>query len=217
MAKKIQLLRGKEVKLKSATNPSGYVLSDGEFCVDTTQHKVFVGDANATPDGRFALANESDVKAMQTEVENVVQDVADIQTDYAKTASGNTISANSVAVGNAEGKLTGVNGTNGQVMGFGENGIPQAMNISMPVPAYNHMASATIPATGSSPVSVSIPGMPADCNCFLCMPAFTEWTSQPRNWNRLVSVVTDDTAGRILFHHTNSIDVAIPFVVFWTA
>lgn len=36
MTKKIQLLRGKEVKLKSATNPSGYVLSDAEFFVDTT-------------------------------------------------------------------------------------------------------------------------------------------------------------------------------------
>ena len=193
MAKKIQLLRCKEAKLKSTANPSGYALSDAEFFVDTTQHKVIVGDANATPDGRFALANESEVKAVQTEVENIAQDVADIQTDYAQTASGNTIAPNSVAVGNGEGKLTGVTGTAGQFVGFDANG-----------------------AVSGTTATVTVSGMIADADPFFVIP---QWGSDMANeksaWNKIISV--ESQAGSLKFTTNGSTTTAVTFKVFWTA
>lgn len=215
MAKKIQLLRGKEAKLKSATNPSGYALSDAEFFVDTTQHKVFVGDANATPDGRFTLANESDVKAVQTEVEGVAQDVADIQLDYAQTASGNTITANSVAVGNGDGKLTGVTGTAGQFIGFDANGVPQAQTVSASS-ALNKSATVTLPVVSGTTATVIVSGMVADADPFFVIP---QWSSNMTNeksaWNKIVSV--ESQAGSLKFTTSGSTTTAVTFNVFWTA
>lgn len=215
MAKKIQLLRGKEVNLKSATNPSGYVLSDAEFFVDTTQHKVIVGDANVTPDGRFALANESDVTAMQTEVENVVQDVADIQTDYAKTASGNTITANSVAIGNAEGKLTGVTGTAGQFIGFDANGVPIAQSVSA-AGALNKSATVTLPAVSGTTDTVAVSGMVANADPFFVIPQWgSDMTNEKSAWNKIISV--ESQAGSLKFTTSGSTATAVTFKVFWTA
>ncbi len=216
MAKKIQLLRGKEVKLKSATNPSGYALSDAEFFVDTTQHKVIVGDANATPDGRFALANESEVKAVQTEVEGIAQDVADIQLDYAQTASGNTITANSVAVGNNDGKLTGVTGIAGQFIGFDANGIPQAQTIDTSS-ALNKSATVTLPAISSgTTATVAVSGMVANADPFFVIP---QWSSNMTNeksaWNKIVSV--ESQAGSLKFTTSGSTTTTVTFKVFWTA
>lgn len=215
MTKKIQLLRGKEVKLKSATNPSGYALSDAEFFVDTTQHKVIVGDANATPDGRFALANESEVKAVQTEVENITQDVADIQTDYAQTASGNTIAPNSVAVGNGEGKLTGVTGTAGQFVGFDANGVPTAQSISTSS-ALNKSATVILPAVSGTTATVTVSGMIADADPFFVIP---QWGSDMANeksaWNKIISV--ESQAGSLKFTTSGSTATAVTFKVFWTA
>lgn len=215
MTKKIQLLRGKEVKLKSATNPSGYALSDAEFFVDTTQHKVIVGDANATPDGRFALANESEVKAVQTEVENITQDVADIQTDYAQTASGNTIAPNSVAVGNGEGKLTGVTGTVGQFIGFDANGVPTAQSISTSS-ALNKSATVTLPVISGTTATVTVSDMIADADPFFVIP---QWSSDIVNeksaWNKIISV--ESQAGSLKFTTSGSTATAVTFKVFWTA
>lgn len=215
MTKKIQLLRGKEVKLKSATNPSGYALSDAEFFVDTTQHKVIVGDANATPDGRFALANESEVKAVQTEVENIAQDVADIQTDYAQTASGNTIAPNSVAVGNGEGKLTGVTGTAGQFVGFDANGVPTAQSISTSS-ALNKSATVTLPVISGTTATVTVSDMIADADPFFVIP---QWSSDIVNeksaWNKIISV--ESQAGSLKFTTSGSTATAVTFKVFWTA
>ena len=215
MAKKIQLLRGKEAKLKSTANPSGYSLSDAEFFVDTTQHKVIVGDANATPDGRFALANESEVKAVQTEVENIAQDVADIQTDYAQTASGNTIAPNSVAVGNGEGKLTGVTGTVGQFIGFDANGVPTAQTISTSS-ALNKSATVTLPVISGTTATVTVSGMIADADPFFVIP---QWSSDIVNeksaWNKIISV--ESQAGSLKITTSGSTATAVTFKVFWTA
>lgn len=215
MAKKIQLLRGKEVKLKSTTNPSGYALSDAEFFVDTTQHKVIVGDVNATPDGRFALANESEVKAVQTEVENIAQDVADIQTDYAQTASGNTIAPNSVAVGNGEGKLTGVTGTAGQFVGFDANGVPTAQSISTSS-ALNKSATVTLPVVSGTTATVTVNGMVANADPFFVIPQWsTHMTDEKSAWNKIVSV--ESQAGSLKFTTSGSTATAVTFKVFWTA
>lgn len=215
MTKKIQLLRGKEVKLKSATNPSGYALSDAEFFVDTTQHKVIVGDANATPDGRFALANESEVKAVQTEVENITQDVADIQTDYAQTASGNTIAPNSVAVGNGEGKLTGVTGTTGQFIGFDANGVPTAQSISTSS-ALNKSATVTLPVVSGTTATVAVSGMVANADPFFVIPQWsTHMTDEKSAWNKIISV--ESQAGSLKFTTSGSTVTAVTFKVFWTA
>lgn len=215
MAKKIQLLRGKEAKLKSTANPSGYALSDAEFCVDTTQHKVFVGDANATPDGRFALANESEVKAVQTEVENIAQDVADIQTDYAQTASGNTIAPNSVAVGNGEGKLTGVTGTTGQFVGFDANGVPTAQSISTSS-ALNKSATVTLPVVSGTTATVAVSGMVANADPFFVIPQWsTHMTDEKSAWNKIISV--ESQAGSLKFTTSGSTATAVTFKVFWTA
>lgn len=237
MAKKIQLLRGQETKLKSTTNPSGYALSDAEFFVDTTQHKVFVGDANVTLDGRFALANESDVTAMQTEVENVVQDVADIQTDYAKTASGNTITANSVAIGNAEGKLTGVTGTAGQFIGFDVNGVPIAQSVSaagalnksatVTLPEWNGMTNDTSPGApsfevtndGNIRVTLHISGMVENADPFFVIP---QWSSsnidnEKNLWNQIISVESHEGILVFLIKGLPPIGPDVTFKVFWTA
>lgn len=215
MAKKIQLLRGQEAKLKSTTNPSGYVLSDAEFFVDTAQHKVFVGDANTTPDGRFALANESDVTALQTEVENVVQDVADIQTDYAKTASGNTITANSVAIGNAEGKLTGVTGTAGQFIGFDVNGVPIAQSVSA-AGALNKSATVTLPVVSGTTTTVVVSGMVANADPFFVIPQWdTNMTDEKSAWNKIISV--ESQVGSLKFTTSGSTTTSVAFKVFWTA
>mgnify|MGYP004463995375 CR=1 FL=1 len=215
MAKKIQLLRGKEVKLKSATNPSGYALSDAEFFVDTTQHKVIVGDANATPDGRFALANESEVKAVQTEVEGIAQDVADIQLDYAQTASGNTITANSVAVGNADGKLTGVTGTAGQFIGFDANGVPIAQSVNTSS-ALNKSATVTLPVVSGTTATVAVSGMVANADPFFVIPQWgANMTDEKSAWNKIISV--ESQAGSLKFTTSGSTATAVTFNVFWTA
>lgn len=215
MTKKIQLLRGKETSLKSTDNPSGYVLSDAEFFVDTTQHKVIVGDANATPDGRFALANESDVKAVQTEVEGIAQDVADIQLDYAQTASGNTITANSVAVGNGDGKLTGVTGTAGQFIGFDVNGVPQAQTIDTSS-ALNKSATVTLPVVSGTTATVTVSGMVADADPFFVIPQWSsDMTNEKSAWNKIVSV--ESQAGSLKFTTSGSTTTAVTFKVFWTA
>lgn len=215
MAKKIQLLRGKEAKLKSTANPSGYALSDAEFFVDTTQHKVIVGDANATPDGRFALANESEVKAVQTEVENIAQDVADIQTDYVQTASGNTIAPNSVAVGNGEGKLTGVTGTTGQFIGFDANGVPTAQSISTSS-ALNKSATVTLPVVSGTTATVAVSGMVANADPFFVIPQWsTHMTDEKSAWNKIISV--ESQAGSLKFTTSGSTVTAVTFKVFWTA
>lgn len=46
--------------------------------------------------------------------------------NYAETANGHTITANAVAISNADGKLTALTGTDGQVITFNANGVPVA-------------------------------------------------------------------------------------------
>lgn len=208
MAKKIQLLRGQEAKLKSSSNPSGYVLSDAEFYVDTTQHKVFVGDTNATPDGRFTLANEADVEAVKTEVESISQDVADIQTDYAKTTGGNTLTPNSIAIADANGKLKGLTGTEGQFVKIGANGVPEVGDASGG--ALSHVVTATLPVTSGTSATVAISGITADTEPFMVIPQFTSaYSNEQAAWNQIK--YCESGAGNVTFTLKSATTTAVTF------
>ncbi|HAU85882.1 MAG TPA: hypothetical protein DCW90_10375 [Lachnospiraceae bacterium] len=161
------------------------------------------------------MANEETLTTLKTEVDGNTQDIADIMTDYAKTAGGNTIAANSVAIANADGKLTSVTGTAGQVIGFSATGVPEAQTPAGGTKPYNKSADVTLPVASTSPTTVTVPGMPANAAPFMILPRFSEWTNQPRSWHRLL-VVTNDTAGQIVLHHTSPIEVTVPFTVYWT-
>ncbi len=128
--KRLQHIRGTLAKIIT------YVLADGELAVDKTNHKLVVGDSDAT-DGYFVCANDSDlattninVTTLSSTVSTLNSSVSDIQADYMKTASGNTITANAVAVSNSDGKLTAVTGTSGQVIAFNSSGVPVATTLS---------------------------------------------------------------------------------------
>ena len=128
--KRLQHIRGTLAKIIS------YVLADGELAVDKSNHKLVVGDSGTT-DGYFVCANDSDLTTTNTNVSNLSttvstlnSSVTNIQADYMKTASGNTITANAVAVSNSSGKLTAVTGTSGQVIAFNSSGVPVATTIS---------------------------------------------------------------------------------------
>lgn len=128
--KRLQHIRGTLAKIIT------YVLADGELAVDKTNHKLVVGDSGTT-DGYFVCANDSDlattntnVTTLSSTVSTLNSSVSNIQADYMKTASGNTITANAVAVSNSDGKLTAVTGTSGQVIAFNSSGVPVATTIS---------------------------------------------------------------------------------------
>lgn len=128
--KRLQHIRGTLAKIIN------YVLADGEFAVDKTNHKIVVGDTDVT-NGYFVCANDSDLATTNTNVSNLSttvgtlsNNVSNIQANYMQTASGNTITANSVAISNSSGKLTAVKGTSGQVIAFNSNGVPVATTLS---------------------------------------------------------------------------------------
>lgn len=87
-------------------------LKDGQAYVDKTNHRLIIGDTSAT-DGEFSLPNFNEVYEIAqrlgvigTNLQNAEQDIADIQTDYLKTAGGNTITAGRVIVADDNGKAT---------------------------------------------------------------------------------------------------------------
>ena len=152
---------------------------------------------------------------MQTEVEGIAQDVADIQLDYAQTASGNTITANSVAVGNADGKLTGVTGTAGQFIGFDANGVPIAQSVNTSS-ALNKSATVTLPVVSGTTATVAVSGMVANADPFFVVPQWgANMTDEKSAWNKIISV--ESQAGSLKFTTSGSTATAVTFNVFWTA
>lgn len=87
-------------------------LKDGQAYVDKTNHTLIIGDTSLVK-GEFSLATDGQLNSLATVVRengtsiaNAEQDIADIQTDYLKTAGGNTITAGRVIVADDNGKAT---------------------------------------------------------------------------------------------------------------
>lgn len=87
-------------------------LKDGQAYVDKTNHTLIIGDTSLAK-GEFSLATDGQLNSLATVVRengtniaNAEQDIADIQTDYLKTAGGNTITAGRVIVADDNGKAT---------------------------------------------------------------------------------------------------------------
>lgn len=89
-------------------------LKDGQAYVDKTNHRLIIGDTSATG-GEFMVPNHKELTSLKKDIDGVLtnlntglqnaeQDIADIQTDYLKTAGGNTLTASSVVVTNVSGK-----------------------------------------------------------------------------------------------------------------
>lgn len=207
--KRLQHLRGNIAQV--ANTP----LRDAEIFIDTTAHKAYVGDTGVAPNGYFELANASDLTTLRNDVDGNTQDIADIMSDYAKTsAGGNVIDANAVAVSDAAGKLKGVTGTNGQIISFDANGVPVAVTPAASASSFNKSAAFTMPVNINSPATVAIAGLPANCDPFMIVPEYTEWSAQPRNFNRVRAVTSN--AGSLTVHHVGGIDTAIPCRIYWT-
>ena len=90
-------------------------LKDGQAYVDKTNHTLIIGDTSLVK-GEFSLATDGQLNSLATVVRengtsiaNAEQDIADIQTDYLKTAGGNTITAGRVIVADDNGKATASN------------------------------------------------------------------------------------------------------------
>lgn len=87
-------------------------LKDGQAYVDKTSHTLIIGDTSLAK-GEFSLATDSQLNSLAsvvrengTNIANAEQDIADIQTDYLKTAGGNTLTASKVVVTDADGKAS---------------------------------------------------------------------------------------------------------------
>lgn len=87
-------------------------LKDGQAYVDKTNHTLIIGDTSLAK-GEFSLATDGQLNSLATVVRengtsiaNAEQDIADIQTDYLKTAGGNTLTASKVVVTDANGKAS---------------------------------------------------------------------------------------------------------------
>ena len=92
------------------------VLKDGQAYVDKTNHRLIIGDTSVA-DGEFIAPNHKELTLLKTDIDGVLktlntglqnaeQDIADIQTDYLKTAGGNTLTASKVVVTDANGKAS---------------------------------------------------------------------------------------------------------------
>lgn len=205
--KRFQHLRGLIAKLTATP------LKDGELYLATDEHKVYMGDTTVAA-GNFALANEEDLTTLKTDVDNNTQDIADIMTDYAKTAGGNTLTANSVAVSDADGKLIAVTGTAGQVIGFSATGAPEAQTPSGGG-AFNKSATATLAITTGTTATVTIADMVADADPFVVIPQWTTAIDDEKvAWNKIISV--ESKAGSLEFKLSGDTATAVPFTVYWT-
>lgn len=80
-------------------------LKDGQAYVDKTNHRLIIGDTSATG-GEFSLPNSTELDTVTNNISSIEQDVADIQTDYLKTAGGNTLTGFHAVVTDGNGKAT---------------------------------------------------------------------------------------------------------------
>ena len=91
-------------------------LKDGQAYVDKTNQRLIIGDTSVA-DGEFIVPNHKELTSLKTDIDGVLkilntglqsaeQDIADIQTDYFKTAGGNTLTASKVVVTDANGKAS---------------------------------------------------------------------------------------------------------------
>lgn len=91
-------------------------LKDGQAYVDKTNHRLIIGDTSVA-DGEFIVPNHKELTSLKTDIDGVLktlntglqnaeQDIADIQTDYFKTAGGNTLTASKAVVTDANGKAS---------------------------------------------------------------------------------------------------------------
>lgn len=91
-------------------------LKDGQAYVDKTNHRLIIGDTSVA-DGEFIVPNHKELTSLKKDIDGVLttlntglqnaeQDIADIQTDYFKTAGGNTLTASKAVVTDANGKAS---------------------------------------------------------------------------------------------------------------
>lgn len=80
-------------------------LKDGQAYVDKTNHRLIIGDTFATG-GEFSLPNSTELDTVTNNISSIEQDVADIQTDYFKTAGGNTLTGFHAVITDGNGKAT---------------------------------------------------------------------------------------------------------------
>lgn len=115
----LQFLRAILTKLSQGT------LKTGEPCYLTDKKKLAIGDTTET-DGYVLCARDSELQTLSSNTATHFETLEGQLNNYAETANGHTITANAVAISNADGKLTALTGTNGQVITFNVNGVPVA-------------------------------------------------------------------------------------------
>lgn len=115
----LQFLRAIFTKLSKGA------LKTGEPCYITDKKKLAIGDTTET-DGYVLCARDSELQTLSSNIDTHFETLEGQLNNYAETANGHTITANAVAISNADGKLTALTGTNGQVITFNANGVPVA-------------------------------------------------------------------------------------------
>lgn len=115
----LQFLRAILSKLSKGT------LKTGEPCYITDKKKLAIGDTTET-DGYILCARDSELQSLSSDTTTHFETLESQLNNYAETANGHTITANAVAISNADGKLTALTGINGQVITFNVDGIPVA-------------------------------------------------------------------------------------------
>lgn len=115
----LQFLRAIFTKLSKGA------LKTGEPCYITDKKKLAIGDTTET-DGYVLCARDSELQTLLSNTATHFETLEGQLNNYAETANGHTITANAVAISNADGKLTALTGTNGQVITFNANGVPVA-------------------------------------------------------------------------------------------
>lgn len=115
----LQFLRAIFTKLSKGA------LKTGEPCYITDKKKLAIGDTTEI-DGYVLCARDSELQTLSSNTATHFETLESQLNNYAETANGHTITANAVAISNADGKLTALTGTNGQVITFNVDGIPVA-------------------------------------------------------------------------------------------
>ena len=122
--KHLQLLRGLLSKIKTKGT-----LKTGEPYYITDSHKLAVGDTTTT-NGYIVCADDEEVQNIHSGLSLQISGLETLMRNYAQTTGGNTITGNAVAISNSDGELTGLTGTNGQVIAFNASGVPVATTLS---------------------------------------------------------------------------------------